>query len=156
MTKYILYLGIIFSTQICSAGGWSFNLGYRNPPGSLLGLNFLYLWSNWAFEAGVGGVEQSKGIDPATGSETKTTSVLGALNFKYLFDGQTFRPYLQVGVGSSASITTNSGATASAGSNGGYFGGGLFLMGPPIYVYLSLNSSGGTGSFFQGGLGFNF
>ncbi len=155
MPKYLLYIGIAFSAQICSAGGWSVNLGYHNPPGSLIGLNFLHAWSNWAFEAGIGGVEQSKGTD-SNGTETKTTSILGALNVKYLFNGQTIRPYVQVGVGSSASITTNSGATASAGSNGGYFGGGIFVIGSPLYLYLSLNSSGGTGAFFQGGLGFNF
>ena len=28
--------------------GWSFNLGYHNPPGATLGLNFLRFWTNFA------------------------------------------------------------------------------------------------------------
>lgn len=134
--------------------GWSWNLGYNNPPGATVGLNFMHLWTQWAFEVGVGGVQQSQGVNATTGQETKVTSVLGDLNLKYLFSSGTVRPYLQVGTGTSASIVSQSGTSLSAGVGGLYYGGGLFLMGSSFYLYLSVNSGGGSG-YPQVGLGFD-
>nr|HPI41493.1 hypothetical protein [Pseudobdellovibrionaceae bacterium] len=145
-----------FNSLTCQAmSGWSWNLGYNNPPGAQVGLNFMHLWSQWAFEVGIGGVSQSQGVSATTGEETKSTSVLGDLNLKYLFSSGTFRPYLQVGTGTAASIVSHSGTSVSAGVGGIYYGGGLFLMSSSFYVYLSLNSGGGS-SYSQAGLGFNF
>lgn len=151
----LVVLILCFSPLSYAGYGWSWSLAYNNPPGALVGLNFMHLWTNWAFELGIGGVQQSQGVNSTTGEETKALSVLGDINFKYLFSNGTVRPYLQAGTGTSASIVNNSGTTVSAGVGGLYYGGGLFLMSSSFYLYLSLNSSGGS-SYPQVGLGFNF
>lgn len=144
-----IQLGLV---QPAGASNWGWNLGSNNPPGATLGLNFMNLGSHWAFEFGVGGVQQNRGTDPATNEETKSVSLLGAVNLKYLFDGRTLRPYIQGGAGSSATVVTTSGASLAAGIGGAYFGGGIFLLGNPVYGYLSYNLGGGTG-YFQLGIG---
>lgn len=151
---FLLLFGIfvLLTFEQSRASGWSWNLGVNNPPGSTLGVNFMHLASNWAFELGIGGVQQSKGIDSTTNQETKAVSVLGDINLKYLFNGKVIRPYVQLGAGSSASIITNSGTSAGVGIGGGYFGGGLFFLGNPVYGYISYNSGGGAGH-LQYGLG---
>lgn len=150
----VTFLLVVFAnSQNASAYGWSWSLGYNNPPGSTVGVNFMYLWSNWAFEFGIGGVQQSTGTDSG-GNETKATSVLGDVDFKYLFGSSWLRPYLQFGAGSSATVTNQSGNTLSAGIGGNYYGAGIFLMGNPFHIYLSYNMA--SSSFIQAGLGFDF
>lgn len=155
MKKIILTFAFIifFLPKYAKAYGWNWSLGYNNPPGATIGLNFMYLWTNWAFEFGVGGVQQSTGTD-SSGKETKTTSVLGDIDFKYLFGSSWVRPYLQVGAGSSASVTNSTGNAVSAGIGGMYYGGGIFLMGNPFHLYVSYNVA--SSSFVQAGIGFNF
>lgn len=76
------------------------------------------------------------------------------MNLKYLFNGSGVRPYLQGGFGSSASITTANQTNATVGLGGGFFGGGIFLLGNPFYFYASYNLA--SSSFFQFGLGYQF
>jgi hypothetical protein len=137
-----------------SMADWSWNLGYNNPPGATLGLNFMHLWTNWAFEVGLGAVQQSKGVD-VSGKEVKSVSLLGDINMKYLFSSGTVRPYLMLGAGSAASVVQSNQTSVSAGIGGSYYGAGIFLMGNPFYVYLGYANGGGNG-FPQVGLGFNF
>lgn len=148
---------LLFGWSTMAQANWSWNLGHNNPPGATVGLNFMYLWTNWAFEIGVGGVSQSSSTD-SNGDETKSTSVLGDMNFRYLFrSGQVFRPYLQVGAGSAATVTTGDNTDAGAGVGGLYGGAGIYLMGNPFYVYAGLVSGGrGSGSSMQYGVGFSF
>jgi hypothetical protein len=166
----ILALSILISFLSLLASpaqaGWSWGLGYHNPPGATLGVNFMHLWNNWAFEAGLGYLgssETSTQNSQQSGAGTTTNSDLyagGDINLKYLFASGFFRPYLQGGMGSAVSLgnsnnsknnSNNTGANASL--NGGFAGAGIFLLGSEFYVYLSyLTSGNGT---FQFGLGFN-
>lgn len=133
---------------------WSWSLGYNNPPGSTLGVNFMHQWSRWAFELGVGGIQQRKGLD-AAGEETRTTSVLGDMGFKYLTGSGSVRPYLEFGAGSAATVQTTTGADLSAGV-GGLFGGvGLYAQGGSLNFYLGIISGGGNGA-MTFGLGGSF
>lgn len=153
---FVVSLLILVLNPLEAFAGWSASLGYNNPPGATYGLNFMYLWTNWAFEAGIGGVQQTS--TNSGGQEAKTTSTLGDINLKYLFSSGVFRPYLQGGMGSSVSVTNASGVSAAAGVGGGYVGGGIFLLGNPIYVYGSINTglSSGNSSFVQFGVGYDF
>ena len=151
LTIFVSLFLTLFSERSWALG-WSWNLGYNNPPGALVGLNFMRLGSKVAFEVGIGGVQQSKGTDSTTNQETKSISLLGDINLKYLFRDRVFRPYVQIGAGSSASVVTNSGASAGVGVGGAYYGAGFFIIPDPGYGYFSLNSGGGSG-YFQFGLG---
>lgn len=127
------------------AGNWSGSVAHNNPPGANIGLNFMYLWSNWAFELGIGNAQSSN----------SSTSVSGDINFKYLFRSGVFRPYLQFGAGSGVSVTTNNNGGAGAGVGGGFAGAGIFLLGNPIYAYGSYNIGNGS-NFYQLGIGYDF
>jgi len=145
MKKILLILSTVLFTQMSFANECSASVGYNNPPGANVGLNFMYLWTNWAFEFGIGQVGSS-----TSSSNTTTVSTSGDLNFKYLFGSSWFRPYIQAGTGVGLSV----GSGASAGT-GGFFGGvGFFAMGQPIYAYLSYNA--GTANWFQLGIGYRF
>lgn len=152
-TQGLVFLFVLALSQSASAR-WSWSLGYNNPPGSQLGLNFMNLWSNWAFEVGIGGIQQSTGTDSG-GNETKSTSVLGDVNFKYLGGSGTVRPYLEFGAGSGATVTTASGGNLSAGVGGLFGGTGLYAMGTTLNFYLGIVTGGGNGS-LQFGIGTNF
>jgi hypothetical protein len=125
----------------------------------------MHLWSNWAFEAGLGyiGSDESKSQNSQTNSGTTTNSQLyagGDINLKYLFSSGFFRPYLQGGFGTSVEIgnsnnsnnnSNNTGANASL--NGAFGGAGFFLLGSELYIYVSyLTTNNGT---LQVGVGFN-
>jgi len=61
---------LLFSAPaFARASLWSVGLGYHNPPGATVGLNFMHLWSHVAFEAGIGYI--------GTG-ETGTQKMIGA------------------------------------------------------------------------------
>lgn len=153
----ILLVLCLLGPGAASAAGWSFNIGSHNPPGSTLGVNFMHLWTNWAFEIGVGGVQGSKTTD-SNGDETRSTTAYGALSLKYLFRSGVVRPYLMIGSGSAATVSSGEDTTAGADVGGTFFGGGIFLMGNPFYVYLGLSSAGKTGGSTNtmAGLGFDF
>jgi hypothetical protein len=141
-----LILGIVFCSSSAFASGWSWNLGYHNPPSADIGLNFMHLWSDWAFELGIGGIQSS--------SANSSTSITGDINLKYLFSGSSLRPYLQGGVGSSATVNTGNQASAGVNAGGGFVGGGIFILGNPFYFYASYNVA--NSGFFQFGLGYQF
>jgi hypothetical protein len=162
-SKYLI-IGIfclLARIDLASAGssGWSWGVGYHNPPNATIGLNFMHLWSNWAFELGVGYINSTESSsnnssNDTSNSENKTVNlaVAGDMNLKYLFSSGTFRPYLQGGtyVGAAAAAGDQSGASASVG--GGFAGAGFFIMGSSVDFYVSYITAG-NGSFQ---FGFNF
>ena len=117
------------------AGTWSWNLGYNNPPGAeIIGLNFMHLWTNVAFEAGIGTIH----TDGDNKKESENLHVLGDANLKYLFMQGVLRPYLQIGTPIGAS-----GGTSGVGAGGGhgiFFGGGFFMMGKSSNTMKASNS----------------
>ena len=145
-TTVFLFLAIsLFSLN--SQANWSWNVGYHNPPGAEVGINFMKLWSNWAFEAGIGSLDINSNNNNSDGDSLQ---IGGALSLKYLFMSGFFRPYVQGGFGTGLAI----GDGASLGTGNSYLGAGAFFIGKPFYVYLSLlfENNGST----QLGIGFPF
>ncbi len=152
-----IIIGMLLLNSSVTFANWSWNIGYHNPPGSAFGLNFMKLWSNWAVEVGIGylGSSETKSSTTNSGSSnsnsnTAQISTSGDLNLKYLFSSGTFRPYLQGGLGTAASVSNKTGANASASNN--FVGAGFFLMGSSVYFYTSYVYN--TEGLFQVGIGF--
>lgn len=155
--KRITTIGFIFVGLSSNAhAGWSWNIGYHNPPGSLLGVNFMHLWTNWAVELGIGNIQTSNNNSSTSNSSSSSLTVGGDVNLKYLFGSGTFRPFLEGGVGLGTWAGTGSNGGLAAGTGGGFFGGGFFLKGNPFYFYLGYLVFGGGGGDFNLGLGFDF
>lgn len=129
-----------------ASSGWSWGVGYHNPPNATLGLNFMHLWTNWAFEVGLGYINSTESNSSNTKANSSSNNVNlavgGDLNFKYLFSSGTFRPYLQGGtyLGLAAQSGDNSGAGASVG--GGFGGAGFFIMTNSVDFYISYITAG--------------
>lgn len=147
---------LLFAIPGKASNDWSLNIGYHNPPGSNLGVNFLYEWTNWAFEVGIGSinVDDSDTNNSNTNNQT-SAGVGGDLNLKYLFGSRDFRPYIQAGVlvGTGATVGDNSGV--SAGTGQGFAGLGLMFSGRSVYFYLGGNAFSRRSSEFFLGLGFD-
>lgn len=126
-----------------SQANWSMNLGYNNPPSATVGLNLMNIWTNWAFELGLGSAK----VEDKNDSNIDVTVLTGDVDFKYLFSNGGFRPYLQVGTAYAIGAKDNAASLGVGGS--GYGGLGFFAMGSRFYAYASYN----TGSFIQFGLG---
>lgn len=138
--------------------GWTLNLGYHNPPGSLVGLNFLYLGSSFGFELGAGWLQfNTKDTDHSPSDNDKDTAafaILGDANIKYYFrPGTSVRPYIQGGMDAAIGGDVGKTTDLGAGIGGPFFGLGLFLGKPSFYGYGAVNTGQG-GMFVQGGLGF--
>ncbi len=153
----ITIVNILFLTNPVMAGsGWSWGVGYHNPPNATLGLNFMHLWTNWAFEVGLGYINSTESKSANSNSNTSNNNVNlavgGDLNLKYLFSSGTFRPYVQGGtyLGMAAQSGDHSGAGASVG--GGFAGLGFFIMGSSVDFYISYITAGNGSLQF----GFNF
>lgn len=156
MKKFALWI-LISLAAVCyraSAEGWSFNIGYHNPPGATAGLNFMRLWTNWAFELGVGYIGKSESWNEKDGTHDSYYSVGGDLNMKYLFRQGFFRPYLQGGFGVGVSTSGKGDVSAGASITHPFGGAGLMFMGSSAYFYIGyLFLNAGEP---QAGLGFNF
>lgn len=153
-------MALFTSVPSLAKEGWSFNLGYHNPPGATAGANFMRLWNHVAIELGIGWLDLSSSTRSGNSNNgkngTSSLGVAGDANLKYLFLDRAFRPYIQGGfsIGSVTSAGDNTGVAAGVG--GGFFGGGLFITGQKIYAYGSIDSAGGLNTFYQAGLGFYF
>jgi hypothetical protein len=159
MHKFLVpFLALVFLANPSQArgGGWSLNIGYHNPPGADVGANFLYQWSNWAFELGIGSISVS---DSSTNNNNQSSAGLGGdLNLKYLFGNGGFRPYLQGGVlvGTGATVGENESTGASASTGSGFVGLGIMAeLGSSAYIYLGGNAFNKRKSEFFFGLGFD-
>jgi hypothetical protein len=147
---FILVASIAFPLKARAA--WSFNFGYNNPPGAVIGANFLDFWTNFALEFGIGYVNGSS----SSSKNSDTLAVAGDVNLKYLFlSSALIRPYLQGGFGLASSTTVGNNGGVALGTGGGFGGGGLFIKGRSVYAYGSYNISSSS-PFWQAGLGFMF
>ena len=137
-------------------GNWTLNLGYRNPPSSQYGVNFLYIGSKFGFELGIGsGSVSSDDTDNNDESDDNVTASLsGAISAKWYLSKGTFSPYLQLGFGSSTSVTAGEDTGANADLGGPYLGLGILIGSPSFYLYGGLVLVENH-NFLQGGLGFD-
>lgn len=126
-----------------AAADWTWNIGYHNPAGSVVGVNLLHFWNKWAFEIGAGYFNAAD----------DRVTIAGDLDFKYLFGSSWLRPYVMGGVGYGTGALFGDGGGVSAGTGGGFLGGGIFLKGRPFYMYLGV--AAGSGTTAQVGLGFD-
>lgn len=150
-------LMLLPSSIALASAGWSWGIGYHNPPNATIGLNFMHLWSNWAFELGIGYInstESNNSSDSNSDSNSKNVNLAlaGDLNLKYLFGSGTFRPYLQGGTYAGMAAQTGKSSGASASLNNGFAGAGFFIMTSSFDFYISYVTAG-NGSLQ---LGFNF
>ena len=131
--KKTVFLCLALLTPSAFAG-WTGNLGYNNPPGSI-GLNFLYLATKWGFEAGIGRVNADSTTDDSSTKEDESSSSVGLtgdLNLKYFFTRGTFNPYMQAGVGAGIGA---SGSGVGAGLGGGFLGAGILIGNEGFHIY---------------------
>lgn len=136
----LILLTLSLSEGALARSGWSWGVGYHNPPNATLGLNFMHLWSNWAFELGLGYINSTESDEAEKASPVGDVrfSMAGDVNLKYLFGSGSFRPYLQGGTyfGFGAQTGDQSGVNASAG--GAFAGLGIFILGQSIDFYIGL------------------
>ena len=157
------FIFLSFSFPERADANWTLNLGYHNPPGATVGVNFLYLSSGWAFEIGIGWVDADATDDEDDDStnssdddeDSVTVRASGGLNFKYFLSGGGLRPYLQIGVGAGVGAKAGDDSGVGAGVGGGYGGLGILAGGRDLYVYGSYNIGSGSNGFLQAGFGFD-
>lgn len=139
---------IPLSKSLAGSSGWSWGIGYHNPPNATLGLNFMYLWTNWAFEVGLGYINSTESSSSSSSSSSSNNnndvnlSVAGDINLKYLFGSGTFRPYLQGGSYAGVAAHSGSGSNVGASVGGGFAGLGFYLMGGSFDFYLGYVTAG--------------
>jgi hypothetical protein len=136
--------------SVSARADWSIGAGYHDPPDATAGLNFMYLWTNWAVQFGIGYVGSSENWN----SKNNAYAVGGDINFQYLFLSGLFRPYLVGGFGSGVALDKYKTISAGATISNPFGGGGFYLMGSDLYVYLGfliLNEGE-----FQAGFGIPF
>ncbi|MFW7380897.1 MAG: hypothetical protein ACOH5I_18925 [Oligoflexus sp.] len=169
--RFIPGLCLVLFTMLMSApclANWTFNLGYHNPPGSKVGVNFLYWSQPLMFEIGIGWIDvdsldnedtNEAGNNDATTEEESTdlrVAVAGALNVKYMLTSGGVRPYLQLGVGAGSYVQAGDDTDLGAGIGGLYGGLGLMAGSPQFYAYASYNIHGNSNhNFAQFGIGFD-
>ena len=127
-------LPTLASCVVCAgtgAEGWSLNIGYHNPPGATVGFNFMRLWKNVAFEAGIGWLDLNSSSRNSSGKSASSTSlaVAGDLNFKYLFGSGGLRPYVQAGFGAGSVTSVDDSTGIAAGIGGGFWAAECSLLG---------------------------
>jgi len=145
-------LGLWGASEPATAN-WTANVGYQNPAGSTLGLNFLYFGQSWAFEWGIGWIDlKSKDNEDDDESDKTTLEVAGDIDLKYLFGGRSLRPYLQAGFGYGAGAAFGDSSRAGVATGSGFGGIGVITADPGFYGYASYNLTR-SGSFIQAGLG---
>lgn len=160
LTKQKVVVGLLLSFLMfapssfaMASSGWSWGVGYHNPPNATIGLNFMHLWSNWAFELGIGYVNSTESSNSSDSkSKDVNLALAGDLNLKYLFGSGAFRPYLQGGTYAGLAAQSGKSSGASASLNNGFAGAGFFIMTSSFDFYISYVTAG-NGSLQ---LGFNF
>lgn len=114
--KKLMAVSLLLGSVPALASGWRVSAAYNNPVGADLGVNVMHLWSNFAFEVGVGHIGGGKG----------NGGVSGDLDFKYLFGSSGWRPYLEAGLGYGLSGGDDG---VSFGAGGPFGGGGFYYDG---------------------------
>ena len=134
-------LGILCwcSWNQAALANWTLNLGYHNPQGSRLGLNFLYWGSQWNFELGIGWLDAV--VDDGTANSDSNrniqTEIIGEFDIKYRFTTGGFAPYMQAGIGaySGVAVGEQSGAFLNVGEP--FLGLGLMLGQAQFHGYVA-------------------
>jgi hypothetical protein len=136
-----------FSAE-AAAGPWGVLLGYNNPAGSNLGVNFLYdSGSTWGFEVGVGGLYST-----ATES-TKSLSTWGDADIKWFPSAGLWKGYLEGGLSISLGSSTTAGSGVGVGSP--FVGGGIMHSGQSVIFHLTADYKINSRTVFpSAGIGF--
>jgi hypothetical protein len=112
------------------AGPWGILLGYNNPAGSNLGLNFLYQSGGaWGFEFGVGGLYSS------ASENSKSLSTWGDVDVKWFPSSGLWKGYLEGGLSVSLGTSSTLGSGVAAGSP--FVGGGLMYSGASVLFHVT-------------------
>ena len=160
--------GLMLFAPDCFAN-WTLNLGYQNPRPATYGVNFLYVGSQWGFEAGIGWIDvdaEADTDDEADEANDKddeddeddendaSLAVAGDIDVKYFFANGGVKPYLQLGLGAGLGADDDSGFHAGAG--GPFVGLGIFAGSPSLYVYVAASTSGSRDApRIEAGIGFD-
>lgn len=151
LTASSIFLGAcsLCIPQSAAAGSWGALLGYNNPAGSKLGLNFLHQGPTWGFEFGFGGF--AAGIDSSGNTSALTW---GDLDIKYYFASSLWRPYFEGGIAYSFAAG-GAGNGLAAGSP--FAGLGVLYSGSRVLFTVSGDYKINSGYFYpSAGLGFRF
>ena len=146
--KYLMAIIVLLGANNAFAN-WTMNVGYQNPPGAKIGVNFLY-WgsSDFLYELGVGGVA----ADVDTNEDNEVTDsdlwVSGGANIKYLFMNSDIAPYVEGGFHTGLHLDFDDGINMGAGNL--YGGLGMILGKADFYFYLGAFTHGES---FAGKLG---
>jgi len=149
--KNILKISGLLSTlllpSVAHAGPWGLLLGYNNPAGSNLGLNFLYQSGGpWGFEFGVGGLYGQ------STENVKSISTWGDVDVKWFPTAGPWKGYLEGGLAFSLG-TGSEGSGVSAGSP--FVGGGLMYSGSSVLFHVTADYKiNSRGIYPSAGLGF--
>jgi hypothetical protein len=132
--KCLLKLSALFASFVipsaASASPWGILLGYNNPAGSNLGLNFLYQsGGSWGFEFGVGGLYSS------ASDTNKSLSTWGDIDVKWFPSGGLWKGYLEGGLSVSLGTSSATGSGLAAGSP--FVGGGIMHSGQSLIFHLT-------------------
>jgi len=166
---------LAFFWSFTAQADWTLNVGYHNPVGSTLGLNFLNFGSHWAFEIGVGWVDIKSDAaekvedddedsdnandddeDDDDDDDKKTTVAIGGdMDLKYLFRSGFFRPYLQAGLGYGGGRSIGTDSEPAHGVGGPFIGAGLMFGSPKFYAYGAVTTNLNHAHSLQAGLGFD-
>jgi hypothetical protein len=118
-----------FTTFQAQAGSWGALVGYNNPAGSRVGLNFLYQGAPWGFEFGVGGLATTTD----SSGEKSSAVTWGDIDIKYYPSTGLWRPFLEGGM-AFALGAGSAGSGLSAGSP--FAGGGLLYSGGTFLFHI--------------------
>ncbi len=151
--RFVLVLAVMF-IWVESFAQSSVNIGYGNPPGSMIGVNYLYFFHPWALELGLGYVATEGLSSSGDAGETRQNGAF-SMNGKYLFGSGLFIPYAQVGAGIGSGPIFGRNGGKAVGYVDFYEGFGLMIKDSAFYFYTSFNFKNlFQTQFFQIGLGF--
>lgn len=138
---------VLLTSNTAHAGSWSTLLGYNNPAGSRIGLNFLYQGATWGFEFGFGGLAAVSDADESTSAVT-----WGDVDLKYYFASSLWRPYFEGGMAYSIAA----GGAGNGFAAGSPFAGlGVLYSGSRVLFTVSGDYKINSGHFYPAaGLGF--
>ncbi|MBM3381907.1 MAG: hypothetical protein FJY29_05640 [Betaproteobacteria bacterium] len=130
-------LAISCTSAAAWAGSWGMLLGYNNPAGSKLGLNFLYQGAPFGFELGIGGLGRTTTTTTTSGaswSESETSIDLwGELDLKYYPSVGLWRPFLEGGLTYSLGVV---GGKRGFAAGSPFAGGGLLYSGSTVLFHI--------------------
>lgn len=152
----VILLSLTLWTTNTASANWTANVGYHNPSGSLIGINFMYLNQDFATELGIGWLQVSSEKNGSSDQEEEESLFLGLsgdLNMKYFLTSGSIRPYGQVGFAMNFSGQLGEQNEASGNVDGAFVGAGILAGKPSFYAYTSINTRNVENYFYQFGVG---